>query len=85
MNPTLALLAAASLAPLAAARAADAPEPRPNILFIEQRHVTADPAYAETLGRMRSKLDEIFATRIRPQPPDHAVSPKPAPKKKKNR
>lgn len=58
---------------------------REGALFIEQRNVAADPAYAGELGRMRSKLDEIFATRIRPQPSDDAAIPEPRPKKSKNR
>ncbi|MCC6352578.1 MAG: sulfatase [Verrucomicrobiae bacterium] len=58
---------------------------REGALFIEQRNVAADPAYAGELGRMRSKLDEIFATRIRPHPSDDAAIPEPKPKKNKKK
>jgi|OpeIllAssembly_1097287.scaffolds.fasta_scaffold00181_2 iduronate 2-sulfatase len=58
---------------------------RDGALFIEQQNVAADPAYAGELRRLRSKLDEVVATRFRPQPSDDGAGSESPPKKKKKK
>ncbi|MHB8898051.1 MAG: hypothetical protein ACYC6Y_04835 [Thermoguttaceae bacterium] len=47
--------------------------------------MVAEPAYAASLDRLRAKLDQVLAARIKSRPDDAAaaVEPKPKPKKKK--
>ena len=65
--------------------AAPASATRDGAFFIEQQNVAADPACAGELSRMRSKLDEVLATRIRLQPSEARASSELQPKKKKKK
>jgi iduronate 2-sulfatase len=65
--------------------AAPASATRDGAFFIEQQNIAAAPAYAGELSRMRSKLDEVLATRIRLQPSETGASSELQPKKKKKK
>jgi hypothetical protein len=45
--------------------------------------VVAHPAYADSLNRLRAKLDETLRTRIKLQAEDTTASVEPKPKQKK--
>jgi iduronate 2-sulfatase len=52
-------------------------------LLIEQENVVAHAAYADSLNRLRAKLDETLRTRIKLQAEDTTASVEPKPKQKK--
>ena len=60
---------------------------REGAFLIEQENMVAHPAYADSLNRLRAKLDETLRTRIKLQAEETAatVEPKAKKKKKQNR
>jgi arylsulfatase A-like enzyme len=58
---------------------------REGSLLIEQENVVAHPAYADSLSRLRAKLDETLSTRIKLKPDETAATVEPKPKKKKKK
>lgn len=55
---------------------------REGSLLIEQQNMLTDLAYANSLSRLRAKLDEILSTRIKLKPDETAATVEPKPKKK---
>jgi iduronate 2-sulfatase len=49
-------------------------------LLIEQENVVAHPAYADSLNRLRAKLDETFHTRVKLQAEETTATVEPQPK-----
>jgi arylsulfatase A-like enzyme len=58
---------------------------RDGAFLIEQQNMIANPAYAETLDRLRSKLDEVWSTRIKLKPTDAPATGEPKTRKKKRK
>ncbi len=58
---------------------------REGALLIEQENVVAHPAYADSLNRLRAKLDDMLATRMALQPDEATPAVEPKPKKTKRR
>lgn len=56
---------------------------REGSLLIEQENMLTHPAYAESLGRLRAKLNETLSTRIKLRPDEAGATVEPKLKKKK--
>jgi iduronate 2-sulfatase len=58
---------------------------REGAFLVEQENVVADPAYAESLNRLRAKLDETIRTRITTKAEETPAAGEPKAKKKKKK